>query len=182
MGDKRQFRKAGDFLLLGQTLYRLESVEGCGGSVVVYRASYEDALHQGSRHYVFIKELFPYHPKGNIYRNQSGEICCKEDGIDVMEQSRQNFYWGNQANLKLLEQAPERVSGNLNSYYAYGTYYSVLTMHGGECLETLMEEGRAFGTLRETAEVILKILEAIEVFHNSGILHLPESVNIASNI
>ena len=172
MGDKRQFRKAGDFLLLGQTLYRLESVEGCGGSVVVYRASYEDALHQGSRHYVFIKELFPYHPKGNIYRNQSGEICCKEDGIDVMEQSRQNFYWGNQANLKLLEQAPERVSGNLNSYYAYGTYYSVLTMHGGECLETLMEEGRAFGTLRETAEVILKILEAIEVFHNSGILHL----------
>lgn len=172
MGDKRQFRKAGDILLLGQTSYRLESVEGCGGSTVVYRASYEDGLNQGCRHYVFIKELFPYHPKGNIYRNHLGEICCREDGAAVMEQGRQNFYRGNQANLRLLEQSPERVSGNLNSYSAYGTYYSVLAVHGGECMETLLEEGRPFGTLRETAEALLKILEAVECFHDSGLLHL----------
>lgn len=172
MGDKRQLRNPGDMLLLGGTEYRLESVEGCGGSAVVYRASYEDQLNQGCRHYVLIKELFPYHPKGNIYRNETGQICCRGDGASVMEHYRQNFYRGNQANLKLLEQAPEKVSGNLNSYRAYGTFYSVLAVHGGNNLEAVLEEGQELRTLKETAKAILKILEAVECFHESGILHL----------
>ena len=69
--------------MLGGTDYRVESVEGCGGSSVVYRASYEDRLNHECRHYVLIKELFPYHPKGDIYRDASGEICCRGDGADI---------------------------------------------------------------------------------------------------
>lgn len=172
MGDKRRLLSPGDMLILGGTNYRLESVEGCGGSSVVYRASYEDQLNRECRHYVLIKELFPYHPKGDIYRNASGEICCRGDGVSVMEQYRQSFYRGNQANLKLLEQAPEKVSGNLNSYRAYGTFYSVLAIHGGNNLKTILEEKQELRTLKETAEAILKILDAVECFHESGILHL----------
>lgn len=172
MSDKRQLRNPGDMLLLGGTEYRLEAVEGCGGSAVVYRASYEDQLNQGYRHYVLIKELFPYHPKGDIYRNEAGEICCRGDGGSIMERSRQNFYRGNQANLKLLEQEPGKISGNLNSYSAYGTFYSVLSVHGGKNLQTILEEGQELRTLRETAETILKILDAVACFHESGILHL----------
>lgn len=172
MGDKRRLLGSNDTLLLGGTKYRLESVEGCGGSAVVYRASYEDQLNKECRHYVLIKELFPYHPKGDIYRNESNEICCRGDGVSVMERHRQNFYRGNQANLKLLEQSPEKVSGNLNSYQAYGTFYSVLAVHGGSNLEAVLEEGQRIKTLKETAEAVLKILEAVECFHESGILHL----------
>jgi len=172
MGDKRKLLNPGDVLLLGGTNYRLESVEGCGGSSIVYRASYEDQLNQECRHFVLIKELFPYHPKGDIYRNAQGMICCRGDGEKVMEQYRQSFYCGNQANLKLLEQAPEKVSGNLNSYRAYGTFYSVLAVHGGSNLKTILEENRELRTLKETAEAVLKILEAVKCFHESGILHL----------
>ncbi len=172
MGDKRKLLGAGDILLLGGTDYRVESVEGCGGSSVVYRASYEDRLNHECRHYVLIKELFPYHPKGDIYRGASGEICCRGDGAGIMERHMQSFYRGNQANLRLLEKSPERVSGNINSYSAYGTFYSVLSIHGGRSLGKILEDRQKPWSLKETAEIILKILEAVECFHDSGILHL----------
>lgn len=184
MGDKRRLLGSKEILLLGGIEYRLESVVGCGGSTVVYRASYADQLNQECRHYVLIKELFPYHQKGDIYRNGANEICCRGDGVRVMEHHRQNFYWGNQANLKLLEQAPERVSGNLNSYQAYGTYYSVLAIHGGDNLETLLTDFQQQRTLKETAQTVLKILEAVACFHESGILHLdisPDNIVMLPN-
>lgn len=97
MEQKRQLLNAGDIITLGETEYRLESVEGCGGSSVVYRASYEDRLNQGCYHKVLIKELFPIHPQGMIYRDQSGNVCCENDGMAYMERCRQSFYRGNQA-------------------------------------------------------------------------------------
>lgn len=171
MEDGRKFRKPGEILLLGQTEYRLESVEGYGGSTVVYRASYEDGLNRDCRHSVLIKELFPWDFKGEIYRGGAGEICCRGDGVERMEQCRRNFYRGNEANLRLLEHFADRVSGNINSCCAYGTYYSVLFVHGGESLARKLER-RERWTLRQTAEVILKILDALECFHESGLLHL----------
>lgn len=172
MHDKRKLLSPGDMLLLGGVGYKIESVKGCGGSTAVYHASYADQLNRECRHHVLIKELFPYHAKGDIYRNERHEICCRGDGRRVMEYYRQRFYRGNQANLKLLEQTPEKVSGNLNSFCAYGTFYSVLAVHGGKNLDRVLEEQQDSRTLRETAEVMLKILAAVECFHESGILHL----------
>ena len=172
MGDRRKLLGEGDILMLGGMDYRVESVEGCGGSSVVYRASYEDRLNHECRHYVLIKELFPYHPKGDIYRDASGEICCRGDGADIMERHMQSFYRGNQANLRLLEKSPEKVSGNINSYSTYGTFYSVLSIHGGRSLGRILDDRQKPWSLKETAGMILKILEAVECFHDSGILHL----------
>ncbi|MBS6646194.1 MAG: NACHT domain-containing protein [Clostridiaceae bacterium] len=172
MDQKRQLRKTGDVITLGGTDYRLESVEGCGGSSVVYRAKYEDRLNRGCYHNVLIKELFPAHPQGLIYRDEAGSVCCQKDGELYMERCRQSFYRGNQANLELLDLQPEQISGNLNSFQAYGTYYSVLAVHGGKNLEQLLEEGTEVNSLRAAAAGMIKILNALECFHKNGILHL----------
>ncbi|MBT9776224.1 hypothetical protein GPL15_06880 [Clostridium sp. MCC353] len=172
MDQKRQLRKMGDVITLGGTDYRLESVEGCGGSSVVYRARYEDRLNRGCYHNVLIKELFPAHPQGLICRDVSGSVCCQKDGEAYMERCRQSFYRGNQANLELLDLQPEQISGNLNSFQAYGTYYSVLAVHGGKNLEQLLEEGTEVNSLRAAAACMIKILNALECFHKNGILHL----------
>lgn len=172
MGDRRCFLEAGSILALGGTEYRIESVEGFGASSVVYRASYEDQLNQGSRHMVLVKELFPSHPKGKIFRDEEGCICCIEDGKDWMEQCRRSFYQGNQANLDLLERLPEQISGNINSWEANGTFYSVLALYGGKSLEDCLQDGEGPRNLKGAAELMLKILKAVECFHENGLLHL----------
>ena len=72
MESGRKLRAAGEILRLGGVDYRLESVEGRGGSAVVYRAVYEDELNRGCFHRVLVKELFPYDPRGMIYRGEAG--------------------------------------------------------------------------------------------------------------
>ena len=172
MKDRREFLAPGRELILGGVRYEIEGVEGWGGSAVVYRASYEDGLNQGCRHNVFIKELFPYDEKGGIYRDREGRICCGEDRRQWLERCRQSFYQGNRANLELLRKAPEKVSGNVNSFEAYGTFYSVLAIHGGNNLERIVELGSAEKTLKWTALVMVKVLDALACFHENGLLHL----------
>ncbi len=77
MDQVRKPRAAGEKLLLGGMEYRIEDVRGYGGSVIVYRASYRDGLNQDKRHEVLLKELFPYHKNGWIYRGEDGNICCR---------------------------------------------------------------------------------------------------------
>ncbi len=172
MKDRREFLAPGRELILGGVRYEIEGVEGWGGSAVVYRASYEDGLNQGCRHNVFIKELFPYDEKGGIYRDREGRICCREDRRQWLERCRQSFYQGNRANLELLRKAPEKVSGNVNSFEAYGTFYSVLAIHGGNNLERIVELGLAERSLKWTALVMVKVLDALACFHENGLLHL----------
>ncbi len=172
MGDNRQFLKEGESISLGQISYRIESVEGFGGSAVVYHASYGDLLNTGFRHHVLIKELFPRDAEGGIYRDRDGRICCTEKGAVIMGEHRQGFYRGNQANLMLLEQSPEHISGNINSCEAYGTFYSVLPFHGGRSLQSVLDDGGRVKTIRESAQKIAQILDALACFHKNGILHL----------
>lgn len=76
MESGRKLRAAGEILRLGGVDYRLESVEGRGGSAVVYRAVYEDELNRGCFHRVLVKELFPYDPRGMIYRGRRGKSAA----------------------------------------------------------------------------------------------------------
>ncbi len=176
---ERNLRKTGDILNLDATAYQITGVEGCGGSSVVYRAVYQDSLNRDQSHQVLIKELFPWHPKGAVYRDEDGCICCLDEGRELLEDSRRRYREGNQVNLELLKRYPSCVSGNLNSCEAYGTYYTVLSFHGGESLaERLKREGDAL-SLREAAELFGKILDALECFHKSKLLYLdisPENI------
>lgn len=170
MERARKPRKAGDALILGGVEYRLEEVEGQGASAIVYRASYRDALNRDSRHQVLIKELYPC--QSGIGRDERGEILVAPEAMRQMERQKKSFRLGNQANLSLLLKIPEKISGNLNSYEAYGTYFSVLYAHGGKSLQKLLEEGKSFRSLRSVAVCIRHILDALECFHENGILHL----------
>ena len=181
MCDYRIPRSVGSILRLGGTDFKLEAVEGCGGSTIVYRAQYENHLNTNCLHHVLIKELFPFHPNQLIFRSETGDICCLEAGISLMELYRQRFYAGNQANLMLLHHRPEQMSGNMDSYAAYGTYYSVIPIHGGEILAHRLE--RQPLTLKESAQILLWILEALDCFHHNGLLHLdisPDNILLLS--
>ena len=68
MDRRRKLLSPGTVLVLGGTGYQIEDLEGYGNNAVVYRASYEDGLIQGSYHQVLIKELFPYSSQGWVYR------------------------------------------------------------------------------------------------------------------
>ena len=168
----RPVREIGSIIELGGTAYRITSVEGTGASAIAYRAEYADALSDGVYHHVFIKELFPLSPHGEIYRDGSGNICCMPEGEELFENLKRRFEEGNRTNLTLLASRPDRVSGNLNSYRAYGTYYSLLSVHGGENLQHLLDQQDVGWTLPEMISVMNKLLDALECFHRSGYLHL----------
>ena len=172
MGQERIFWKPGDRITLGEMEYQIEYVEGYGNSAVVYRAFYEDALNRGGIHQVLIKELYPWDPRGRLGRGTDGAVTCVPEGEEFFRAHKRNFYRGNQVNLDLLRKSPGQISGNLNSYEAYGTFYSVLTLHGGRTLEELLCEGKRLRSLQEAAEMLCRILEALQCFHENGILHL----------
>lgn len=164
----------GSRLLLGGVEYVIEAVEGSGSSAVVYRAAYEDALSRGALHRVLVKELFPLSPQGGIERAPDGGVSCSGPGLAVMEEAKRRFLLGNQVNLELLAGQPDATAGNLNSYEAHGTYYSVLSLHGGESLLGALRARGRF-PLREAASVLRRLLGALAVFHRRGLLHLDVS-------
>ncbi len=168
---ERRLRQPGDELVLGGIAYRLEGVEGKGGSAVMYRAGYEDELNRGVFHQVYIKELFSVQVNGCIYRDEDGNIVCRGEGRKLMEFSKTRFRQGNAANLELLREMPADISGNINSFESYGTYYSILSIHGGEEMQQKLENGGVVD-LREAVMIVWKILDALECFHSHGLLHL----------
>ena len=102
MEDQRKARAIGSELVLGGICYRLDGVEGCGSSAIVYRATYTDSLNRDSLHQVLIKELFPFSAWGGIDRDQNGDIVCTDAARDIMLEAQRRFRMGNQVNLDLL--------------------------------------------------------------------------------
>ena len=166
----RSFLSAGHVLILGGTPYIIEDVEGCGNNSILYRAAYEDGLNGGSFHKVLIKELFPYDPKGGIYRTSEGEVRHTAQAVHLWEYHRLSFYRGNQVNLALCAIAPDRTMGNINSHEAFGTYYSILELDGGQTLADILSERTL--TLGDAVGYMTELLNALACFHDNGYLHL----------
>lgn len=167
----REPRRVGETILLAGTHYTIDSVFGMGGSCIVYAANYGDQLNKNQRHHVLIKELYPFQPCGEIYRAEDGSIRCTESSYPVLQLAKDAFLRGNQVNLELLEKSPESTSGNLISCQAYGTYYSVLAVHGGQSLEQRLIS-REFDCLKDVCNLMLQITEALEIFHKNNLLNL----------
>lgn len=150
----------------------IEEVVGQGSNAIVYRGWYPDRMTPEQKHHVLIKELFPFHPQQKIYRAESGQIITEPGAEEVWQTHRASFEAGNAVHLRLLEQQPELMvmGANLNSFPLNGTLYSVLGYTGGRSLQS--ELSRPEQELRRVVLRMIKLLDALEAFHQSGYLHL----------
>ena len=155
---------------------------GRGSNAIVYRGSYADAAEQKQYHHILIKELFPLHKQGKIFRLDDGSIHVDPEGLETFQLHRHSFEAGNKVQLKLLETCPEQVGANINTFQLNSTLYTVLGLSGGSSLESLHKTPAR--SLRSCAVRMLCILDALEVFHRNGLAHLdvsPDNIILIGN-
>ena len=155
---------------------------GRGSNAIVYRCSYADAVDPEQYHHVIIKELFPLHKQGKIFRQEDGSIHVDPEGQETFQIHKHSFETGNKAHLALLEACPSDVGANINTYPLNSTLYTVLGLSGGSSLESLQKTPAR--SLRSCAVRMLCILDALEVFHENGIAHLdiaPDNIILIGN-
>lgn len=166
--DHRKALAAGSVLDFPGMPCTLETEIGRGSCAIVYRGSYPDRLNREQRHTVLVKELFPLHPKGAIYRSSQGGVSCEPEGEETFALHARSFEYGNRVHLRMLEKYPESTGGNLNTFSLAGTMYTVLSYTGGRNLESAGETAN----LRLLTLRLLRLLDSLEAFHESGFLHL----------
>ncbi len=151
----------------------IESLVGKGSNAIVYLASYPDQHQPGLYHLILVKELFPYHPGGAIYRDGRDDICCEADGEDTMRLHRISFVRGNEVHLRMQNSRPGDFDLNINTFSCHRTLYTVMGFSGGRSLEDeLGRTGAVRLSLTDHIRRILHALDILEVFHASGYLHL----------
>lgn len=143
---------------------------GRGSNAIVYTGSYPDLLNQEERHTVLVKELFPFHPKAAVFRDENGAVSCAPEARETWELHRQSFEYGNRVHLRMLEKYPDLNGANLNTFSLNGTLYTVLGCTGGQSLDA--ETSGPETDLRRLTTRMLSLLDALESFHESGFLHL----------
>lgn len=168
--DNRKALGAGTVLSFPGMDCTLEREVGRGSNAIVYKGSYPDLLNHGESHTVLIKELFPFHAKGEIYRDKDGNITFSDGASEHFSVHRQSFEQGNRVHLRILAKYPELVGENLNTFSQNGTVYTVLGFTGGRDLGGELEASNP--DLRLLAQRMIGILDALESFHDSGFLHL----------
>lgn len=152
---------------------RIDSFLGKGANSMVYMGSYPDRQFPENRHRILIKELFPFHPQGQIFRSPGGDICWTEDAEPVMELHRLSFERGNKIHIQLLGEHPENVEANINTFSLHDTLYTVLGFSGGRSLEKELDNRKTSNIpLIVHVQRMTGILDALEAFHHSGFLHL----------
>lgn len=171
--DKRISLQNGTLLPFPGMECTIEGVIGRGSNGIVYKAWYRDSLNAGQKHHVLIKELFPYHPQGEILRKDDGSIHSTAEGRETYEIHRRSFEWGNEIHLRLLEAHPDQIGGNINSFSCNHTLYTVLGFSGGRSLDRELDGPQI--ELRLHLRRMLGVLDALEAFHDSGYLHLDVS-------
>ena len=151
----------------------IETFVGRGSNAMVYLGSYPDAQLADLRHRVLIKELFPYHARGGIYRDANLRICRTDEAEDVWRLHYLSFNRGNEVHIRLLGQNPGDIDANINTFPLHGTLYSVLGFSGGRSLDKeLLENGGETLGLSVHVRRILGVLDVLEGFHSLGFLHL----------
>ncbi len=169
MYDKRQPIKNGSIISYNKIQLRITELLGRGGNALVYKAEYDDSLIRDGVHLCIVKELFPYHPMGGIYRDEEGFIRYNEDAAELFKRHKQSFIHGNEVHLNLLRKNPDSVGVNFDSFEKNNTIYSVLGMNS---TSTLRQRSKDFKSLSEILQITIKLLKAVRVFHENNILHL----------
>ena len=168
--DHRQALPPGTLLPFPGMPCTLAGESGRGSNAIVYMGSYPDLLNPEERHTVLVKELFPLHQKGAIYRDEGGAVVCAPEGRETWELHLQSFQHGNRIHLRMLERRPDRTGANLNTFPLQGTLYTVLGFTGGRSLAA--EYPAPETDLRRLTVRMLGLLDALDIFHEGGFLHL----------
>lgn len=168
--DSRKALTKGSVLSFPGMDCTIQTEIGRGSNAIVYQGSYPDALNSDERHIVLIKELFPFHQKEAVYRNDDGEIVCAPDAREFYELHRASFDHGNRIHLKMLEGHPELTGSNINTFYYNSTHYTLLGYTGGRSLEA--EANGPAGDLKQLVLRMMGLLDALDAFHENGFLHL----------
>ncbi len=160
----------------------IEGIVGKGSNAIVYQGRYRDCNNRDLFHRVIIKELFPYHPKNMVYRSDDGNIVTEKEAQSFFELQKTSFDYGNSVHLRMLEMYPDRIGGNINTFSVNGTLYSIIGFDGGSALDKEYRLG--VKSLGETVRLMKQILDALEIFHKSGYLHLdisPDNILITGS-
>ena len=167
--DNRTVLRPGSILSFPGMICEIEKLIGKGSNAIVYLGRYEDSLSLGLFHHVIIKELFPYHPESSIRRNESGDIEADESAADYFDLQKKSFECGNEIHLRMLEKHPDKIGANINTFPLNGTFYSVLGFDSGKSLDKAEANVRG---LRNIVLLLRDIIDAVEIFHLAGYLHL----------
>lgn len=168
--DCRQALREGDCLPFPGMRCVITREIGRGSNAIVYQASYMDELNKSKRHSALIKELFPLHDKGAIYRDAEGRIIVEADGKETWERHKRSFEYGNEIHLSLKDEFPEIIVENWYTLRYHETFYTMLNYTGGRSLgQELAISGQ---NLRALVVRTLKLLSALKAFHGAGYLHL----------
>ena len=169
--DERTALKPGTLLSFPGMDCTVETCVGRGSNAIVYGGSYPDAMTPGQRHHVLIKELFPWDPGGHIFRDNN--LCIQHDSESeaLWETHRVSFERGNKIHLLLLSGCPDQIGGNLNTFPLNGTFYTLLDDTGSISLASALN-GRPAPNLHAAVRRMLGLLDALEIFHTRGMLHL----------
>lgn len=168
--DHRQALPPGTLLPFPAMPCTLTGELGRGSNAIVYVGNYPDLLNRKERHTVLIKELFPFHPKAAVFRNNDGVVSFAPEAQETWDLHQRSFEYGNRIHLRMLEKHPDLAGANLNTFSLHGTLYTVLGYTGGRSLES--EASGPESDLRRLAVRMLSLLDALEAFHESGFLHL----------
>lgn len=170
--DRRTPLKSGHVLALGGESYTLERLVGFGSNAFVYLAAYQDNLERDKAHTVYIKELFPYHPNGEVSRDVTGALVHTQKAEAFFELHKKSFLRGNACHLEMQSIRADLTGGNFNTYEKNGTLYTILGNSNGETLQDAIKKDATLHTLPGIISCLLGVLDALEVFHNNGFLHL----------
>ena len=172
MNDTRLGWQTGSELRLNGRAYRVEALVGMGSNAIVYRVSYPDGV-SAERHIALLKELYP---RVEGVARAGGALAVAPEAQEAFALHRQSYLRGNAAHLRQLARQAGRVSGNIDSFEAGGTLYTLLSYHAERTLRQLLDGGGPV-TPERAARLTLSLLDALAPFHEENLLHLDISAD-----
>lgn len=177
--DTRIALECGYKLRLGDTIYEILCPIGFGSNAFAYLAQYPDNLQPDTVHQVILKELFPYHPKGLIFRAPDGSLSVVPEEEAFFEMHKRSFLRGNRTHIDFQNDRADLAAPHINTYEKNRTLYSIMAQSNGQTLRQVMTQKRDLLSLGDIVACIINLLDALSAFHAQGLLHLdisPENI------
>lgn len=148
---------SGSFEVLG--------VHGRGGSCVVYRTRYTDAV--GNKIYYLLKEFNPQSLA--MERNETGDLVCPEKKRESFQKGFERFKqgYGVQETIRQISGLSNSTAQSYGIYSGYGTCYILTQLFEGGTYAEIQDE-----SLVSTLTTIRSLAKVIGKYHRDGYLHL----------